>query len=72
MKGGDHALDVKIEFAAAEFFAADPKKLQIEENEWAGRVYILKNGRIVAVAQPRSGEAYGTTGRHLCDRKRRA
>lgn len=56
MKGDPaHALNVKIEFATPDFFSANPKQLEVEENKGAGRVYILKNGRIVAVAYQSGG-----------------
>jgi hypothetical protein len=43
---------VKLEVAAPEFFATPPKKLAVEENAGTGRVYVLKGGRIVAIAKP--------------------
>ena len=41
----------RLEVAAPEFFATPFKKLAVEENAGTGRVYILKGGRIVAVAK---------------------
>jgi hypothetical protein len=45
-------LNISIEFADPEFFSTPARKLQTEENTFAGRVYFLKDGRIVAVAKP--------------------
>ena len=46
---------LKIEVASSEFFSTNPKRLRIEENEGAGRIYFLKEDRVVAVAYPASG-----------------
>lgn len=43
---------VKLEVADPAFFAADPKRLRVEENPGTGRTYFLLKGRIVAVGKP--------------------
>ena len=48
-------MNTKIKFVITtpEFFAADPKKLVVEENHGTGRTYFLdRKGRILAVGQP--------------------
>lgn len=43
--------EVRLEFAAPEFFKANPKALKVAE-PGTGRTYFLLKGRIVAVAKP--------------------
>jgi hypothetical protein len=42
----------RLEFAAPEFFAANPKRLKIED-AGTGRIWFLLKGRIVAVGVPK-------------------
>lgn len=46
---------LRIEFTAPDFFAIQPKKLQTETPDGAGRTYFIHAGRIVAVAKPVEG-----------------
>lgn len=41
---------IRFDIKTPEFFAADPKKLKVEET--AGRIYFLLKNRIVAVGIP--------------------
>jgi hypothetical protein len=50
------AKPVRLILAAPEFFAANPKKLTVEDNDGTGRIYFLKRDRILAVAIPTEGE----------------
>lgn len=43
---------IKLVLTSPEFFSTPPKKMVVEENEGAGRTYILKADRIVAVGMP--------------------
>jgi hypothetical protein len=47
---------VKLELADPAFFAADPRRLKVEEDAVAGRTYFLLKGRVVAVARPDTKE----------------
>lgn len=42
----------RLEFAAPEFFKADPRKLKVDETPEIGRIHYLLKGRVVAVAVP--------------------
>ncbi len=42
----------RLEFAAPEFFKADPRKLKVDDAPATGRTYFILKGRIVAVAKP--------------------
>jgi hypothetical protein len=42
---------VRLEVASPDFFATPLKKLTVEQNAGTGRTYVLKGGRIVAVAK---------------------
>lgn len=43
---------MKLIITTPDFFQANPKKLAIDEQPNTGRIYFLKGGRIVAVAEP--------------------
>lgn len=45
------AAPVRLVLKTPEFFAADPKKLRVEEDPVTDRIYFLKKDRIVAVAE---------------------
>jgi len=44
---------MNLEIASPEFFSTPFEKLRVEENEGAGRTYVLKGKRIVAVVKPK-------------------
>lgn len=46
------AKPIKLVLTTPEFFAANPKKLRVEECPVINRTYFLKANRIVAVGQP--------------------
>lgn len=43
---------VRLEVSLPEFFFTPLAKLSVEQEEFTGRVYVLKGERIVAVAKP--------------------